>query len=69
MNFSFFIKTKFIHYTVGGEKMVDKLIALLAMTLKFMFKDTAKDKAEFVMAIASLVREIKDLVKELRKLF
>lgn len=49
--------------------MTDKLISLLAMTLKFMFKDTAKDKAEFVMAIASLVREIKDLVVELRKLF
>ena len=47
--------------------MVDKLISLLAMTLKFMFKDTAKDKAELVMAIASLVREIKDLIKELHK--
>ena len=32
-----------------------------------MFKDTAKDKAELVMAIASLVREIKDLIKELHK--
>lgn len=47
--------------------MVDKLISLLAMTLKFMFKDTAKDKAELIMAIASLVREITELVKELRK--
>lgn len=47
--------------------MVDKLISLLAMTLKFMFKDSAKGKAELVMAVASLVREIKDLVKELRK--
>lgn len=49
--------------------MVDKLISLLAMTLKFMFKEKAKDKAELIMAVASLVREIKDLVKELRKLF
>lgn len=49
--------------------MVEKLISLLAMTLKFMFKDSAKDKAELVMAVASLVREIKDLVKELRKLY
>ena len=32
-----------------------------------MFKDTAKDKAELVMALASLVREITELVKELRK--
>lgn len=47
--------------------MVDKLLSMLAMTLKFMFKDTAKDKAEFVMAVASLVHEIKELVKELRK--
>lgn len=47
--------------------MVDKLISLLAMTLKLILKDTAKDKAELVMAVASLVREIKDLVKELRK--
>lgn len=47
--------------------MVDKLISLLAMTLKFMFKDSAKDKAELVMALASLVREIKDLIKELHK--
>lgn len=47
--------------------MVDKLISLLAMTLKFMFKEKAKDEAEFVMAIASLVREIKDLIKELHK--
>lgn len=49
--------------------MTDKLISLLAMTLKFMFKEKAKDKAELIMAIASLVREIKELVKELRKLF
>lgn len=47
--------------------MVDKLIALLAMTLKFMFKEKAKDKAELVLALASLVREIKELIKELRK--
>lgn len=47
--------------------MVDKLISLLAMTLKFMFKEKAKDKAELIMAVASLVREIKDLVKELHK--
>lgn len=47
--------------------MAEKLISLLAMTLKFMFKDTAKDKAELVMAIASLVREITELVKELHK--
>ena len=49
--------------------MVEKLISLLAMTLKFILKDTAKDKAELVMAVASLVREIKELVKELRKLY
>lgn len=54
-------------YVYGGETMAEKLISLLAMTLKFMFKDTAKDKAELVMAIASLVREIKDLIKELHK--
>lgn len=47
--------------------MVDKLISLLAITLKFMFKEKPKDKADFVMAIASLVREIRYLVKELRK--
>lgn len=47
--------------------MVDKLISLLAMTLKFILKDTAKDKAELVKAYASLVREITELVKELRK--
>lgn len=47
--------------------MVNKLISLLGMTLKFVFKDSAKDKAALVMAVASLVREIKDLVKELRK--
>lgn len=47
--------------------MAEKLISLLAMTLKFMFKDSAKDKAELVMALASLVREIKDLIKELHK--
>lgn len=47
--------------------MTDKLISLLAMTLKFMFKEKAKDKAELIMAIASLVREITELVKELRK--
>lgn len=51
----------------GGETVVEKLISLLAMTLKLILKDTAKDKAELVMAVASLVREIKDLVKELRK--
>ena len=47
--------------------MVEKLISLLAMTLKLILKDTAKDKAELVMAVASLVREIKDLVIALRK--
>ena len=47
--------------------MVDKLISLLGMILAYLFKDTAKDKAELVMAIASLVREITELVKELRK--
>lgn len=47
--------------------MAVKLISLLAMTLKFMFKDSAKDKAELVKAFASLVHEIKELVKELRK--
>lgn len=47
--------------------MTDKLISLLAMTLKFMFKEKAKDKAELIMAISSLVREIKDLVMELNK--
>lgn len=47
--------------------MVEKLISLLAMTLKLILKDTAKDKAELVMAVASLVREIRYLVKELRK--
>lgn len=49
--------------------MTDKLLSLLGMTLAYLFKDTAKDKAELVLAIASLVREIKDLVVELRKLF
>lgn len=56
-----------LFYIYGGETVVEKLISLLAMTLKFMFKDSAKDKAALVMAVASLVREIKDLVKELRK--
>lgn len=58
-----------LFYIYGGETVVEKLISLLAMTLKFMFKDSAKDKAELVMALASLVREIKDLIKELRKLY
>lgn len=49
--------------------MVDKLISLLAMTLKFMFKEKAKDKAELVLALAILVREIKELIKELRKFY
>ncbi len=56
-------------YVYGGETVAEKLISLLAMTLKFMFKDSAKDKAELVLAIASLVHEIKELVKELRKLY
>lgn len=47
--------------------MTDKLLSLLGMTLAYLFKDSAKDKAELVMAVASLVREIKDLVIELRK--
>lgn len=47
--------------------MTDKLLSLLGMTLAYLFKDSAKDKAALVMAVASLVREIKDLVKELRK--
>lgn len=58
-----------LFYIYGGETVVEKLISLLAMTLKFMFKDSARDKAELVMAVASLVREIKELVKELRKLY
>lgn len=49
--------------------MIDKLLSLLGMTLAYLFKDNAKDKAELVLAIASLVHEIKELVKELRKLF
>lgn len=79
LNFlAFFIKTIFRHtytrgndasffYVHGGDNVFDKLISLLSMTLKFILKDTAKDKAELVMAIASLVREIRYLVKELRK--
>lgn len=47
--------------------MTDKLLSLLSMTLAYLFKDSAKDKAELVMAVASLVREIKDLIKELHK--
>ncbi|WP_294984098.1 hypothetical protein [uncultured Fenollaria sp.] len=47
--------------------MVDKLISLLGMILAYLFKDTAKDKAELVKALSCLVREIKDLIKELRK--
>ena len=54
-------------YVYGGETVAEKLISLLAMTLKFMFKEKAKDKAELVMAVASLVREIKDLIIALRK--
>lgn len=49
--------------------MTDKLLSLLGMTLAYLFKDSAKDKAELVLAIASLVREITELVKELRKLY
>lgn len=56
-----------LFYIYGGETVVEKLICLLAMTLKFMFKEKAKDKAELVMAVASLVREIKDLIIALRK--
>ncbi len=47
--------------------MTDKLLSLLGMTLAYLFKDSAKDKAELVKAFASLVREITALVKELRK--
>lgn len=56
-----------LFYIYGGETVAEKLISLLTMTLKFMFKDSTKDKAELVMALASLVREITELVKELRK--
>ena len=66
---TFFIKSLFQHIFIGGDIMTDKLLSLLGMTLAYLFKDTAKDKAELVLAIASLVREIKDLVVELRKLF
>ncbi len=47
--------------------MTDKLLSLLGMTLAYLFKDSAKDKAELVKAFASLVREITEFVKELRK--
>lgn len=49
--------------------METKLLTLLAMTLKFLFKEKAKDKAELILALASLVHEIKDLIKELREFY
>lgn len=49
--------------------MESKLLSLFAKTLKFLFKEKAKDKAELILALANLLREIKELIKELRKFY
>lgn len=49
--------------------MESKLFSLFAMTLKFLFKEKAKDKAKLILALTSLLHEIKELIKELRKFY